>query len=887
VEDPQHRLSDLPLLNGPERWQLLGEWNDTVAAPPPERCLHELFEEQVERTPDAMAVVFEGWGLTYRQIDRRANQVAHFLRERGVGPEVPVGVYLERSVEMMVALLGILKSGGFYLSLATNSPRERLVALFEEARVPLVLTRQSLAANIAGMAAGIVCLDQDEVSLESYPGSSLDSGATPENAAYMIHTSGSTGVPKRVVVEHRQLVLHCRTFAEHVGLQPGWSFAAVQSPAVDGSKTTLYVALLTGGCLHMISEDRATDAEALGDYMVEHRIDVLKLAPSYLATLMSAGESERLMPRRLLIYGGEGAPRNWSDRLARMAPGLMIFSNYGPTEATVSNSMYRVRAGQLHDVPLVPLGRPLPHVRYYLLDRDLQPVPVGVAGELVIAGLQVSRGYQRQPHLTAERFLPDPFSGEPGARMYRSGDLVRHLPDGELETLGRTDHQVKIRGFRVELGEIEALLAGHSAITTCSVIAREDKSGEKRLIAFVAARAGEEPAAAELRSFLRDRLPEHMVPAAFVFLDELPRTLQGKVDQRALVVPARMDILGGESYMAPRNAVEQRMAEIWSEVLGRERIGVHDNFFDLGGHSLLAVRLIARIRHEFGRGLPISALFQGATVEHLAALLMEQDAPRRSALVELQAGKGRPPFFCVHPAGGNVFCYVELARRLGEEQPFYGLQRPDLQVELGSIEAMAAHYLEAVRSVQPEGPYRLGGWSLGGVVAFEMARQLQEGGETVDSLVLIDSFAPGSDGRSEAMDETSLLSRFAGDLVRLAGHDPGALSLPDLGAEPTLEGLFEEARKRGLAIPDLDLMDLKTLFEMFRQGSAASRAFEPRPYPGHLTLLRASASRARGNHGWERLAAQVQTEDIPGDHYSILRSPGVETLAERLRRLMA
>ncbi|HJX27966.1 MAG TPA: amino acid adenylation domain-containing protein, partial [Thermoanaerobaculia bacterium] len=624
MEEPQRRISELPLLSVAERRQLLEEWNDTATAFPPERCLHELFEEQVERSPDALAVVFdsgvERQSLTYRQLNHRANRLAQFLRARGVGPEVSVGIFLERSIEMVVALYGVLKAGGLYVALAPNFPRERLAFMFDQARVPVLLTQHRLATALPEIAtAEIVCLDADGHRMSGDGTANPASGVLPANAAYMIYTSGSTGRPKGVVVEHRQVVHYVRSLVALAAIQPGWSFAALQSPAVDSSKSVLFPALLTGGCLHMIAEDRATDSAALGTYLVEERIEVLKIAPSHLSAMMSTGEPARMLPARLLVFGGEPSTREWAARLAEAAPDLPMFSNYGPTETTVGSSMYRVRPETLSDVPLLPLGRPFPNTRYYLLDRDLHPVPVGVPGELFIGGLQVTRGYLGQPVLTAGRFLPDPFHSEPGARMYKSGDRARYLPSGDLESLGRTDHQIKVRGFRVELGEIEAVLGRHPGLVSCAVSTWDEGQAGKRLAGFVVVREGDVPDAGALRDFLRASLPEYMVPSVFVFLDRLPRSVHGKVDRQALVVPAGSEIAASSKpYEGPRSATEWRLTELWREVLGRERIGVHDNFFELGGHSLLATRLVSRIRDAFHTEMPLRQLFEHPTIAGLA-----------------------------------------------------------------------------------------------------------------------------------------------------------------------------------------------------------------------------------------------------------------------------
>ncbi|MCP4656043.1 MAG: AMP-binding protein, partial [bacterium] len=450
--------------------------------------------------------------------------------------------------------------------------------------------------------------------------------------------------------------------------------------------------------------------------------------------------------------------------------GLRIINGYGPTEATVCSTLYNVRRRPEVE-RTTPIGRGLRNTSIHLLDRHLRPVPAGVGGELAIGGDGLARGYQHRPQLTAERFIPDPFSEQGGARLYRTGDLVRALPAGEMMFQGRIDHQVKVRGYRIELGEIEAVLSRHPAVRECAVLVREDRSGDRRLVAFCTAEG--EPATAELRDFLQERLPEYMVPSV-ALVEVLPLTPAGKIDRAALSRQALPAPGAAGPAVAPRDTLELRLTRILEELLGVQPVGIRDDFFELGGHSLLAVRLMARIRHELGLDLPLTALFQGATVEQLAVLLRRQPgAMRREALVAIQPQGSRPPFFCVHPVGGHVLCYAALARQLGSDQPFYGLQVPDDEgaLFLTEIREMAEHYVEAVREVQPEGPYRLGGWSMGGLVAFEMARQLVEQGREVERLVLIDSRAPAAaPGRIAEIDDVALALVFARDLGGISGE---------------------------------------------------------------------------------------------------------------------
>ncbi|HVR98866.1 MAG TPA: amino acid adenylation domain-containing protein, partial [Thermoanaerobaculia bacterium] len=579
--DPGVQLSRLPLLDEAERHQLLVEWNDTAGFRE-DACLQDLFETQAARTPDAVAVVFEEESLSFGELDRRSARLARHLARRGVGPESRVAICIERSSEMVVVLLGILRAGAAYVPLDPAHPHERRTAILDDlGPATILLTREDVEV----------------------PNSNTElRRATPDNAAYVIYTSGSTGKPKGVVVEHRQILGYLRGIEPFLSLGGHTHFAMVQPLAVDSCKTVLFPPLLWGGTLHLISKDRALDARALSDYFGRHAIDVLKIAPSHLAAL----EGEPL-PRKRLFLGGEASRAEWTETLAQK---VQVLNHYGPTETTVAMLTCRVEPGLGTGPSLTtPLGRPHADARVYLLDRDLQPVPMGVTGEIWVGGPGVSRGYLDRPDLTAERFLPDLFAAEPGARLYRTGDLARYLADGRLEFLGRTDHQVKIRGFRIELGEITAELCRHPGVRDGLVTTW----GEQRLVGYLVPR-DEAPTAESLRLFLRDRLPEYMVPAAFVVLAALPRTGQGKVDRKALPPPVQEAAVA----TAPRTPVEEILAGLFADVLRRDRVGIEDSFFELGGHSLLAIQLVSRVREAFDVELPVRAIFEAPAIASLA-----------------------------------------------------------------------------------------------------------------------------------------------------------------------------------------------------------------------------------------------------------------------------
>jgi amino acid adenylation domain-containing protein len=619
VADPARRLTDLPMLTAAERHQLLAAWNHTSTGYPRDTCLHQAFEAQVARTPDAVAVVFKDQALTYQELNSRANQVAHHLQALGVGPEVRVGIYVERSLETVVGLLGILKAGGAYVPLDPAYPPERLTFIVRDAQVAVLLTQQRLIAGLTEPQTQVVCLDTDWKLIAQESGTNPVNDVAPDNLVYVIYTSGSTGVPKGVAVEHRQLCNYLHGILKCLALPNAASFATVSSLAADFGNTMVFAALCTGGCLHVLSQERVADPKAMAEYVNCHAIDCLKIVPSHLATLQTSPDSESILPRRLLILGGEASRSDWVENLRAMAPGCAILNHYGPTETTVGVLTYRVE--EHTHAPMTStlrLGRPLANVRIYLLDQHLHPIPIGVTGELHIGGAGLARGYLNQPGLTAERFIPNPFSDLPGARLYKTGDLARYLPDGNLEFLGRLDNQVKIRGYRVELEEVEATLEQHQAIRQAVVVAREDASGDRRLVAYCVPHDGCRPDIRELRGFLHIKLPDYMVPAAFVVLDALPLTPNGKVDRQALPAPDQARPRLFETFVAPRTPIEELLVGIWASVLGVEAVGIHDNFFSLGGHSLLAMQVMSRLRKTFEVDVPLRALFDAPTVAGMA-----------------------------------------------------------------------------------------------------------------------------------------------------------------------------------------------------------------------------------------------------------------------------
>ena len=736
VADPDQHVADLPLLTEAERQQLLVDWNATLAPYPSDRCIHELFEAQVEHTPDAVAVVFEGKHLTYHQLNSKTNQLAHHLQALGVGPEVLVGICLERSLEMIIGLLGILKAGGAYVPLDPTYPSERLAFMLEDAQVAVLVTQRSLLAQLPYHGDAVVCMDADKATLTQQSTMNLTSVVSPDNLAYVIYTSGSTGRPKGVQVLQRAVVNFMLSMKEQPGLTAEDTFLAVTTLSFDIAALELFLPLIVGARLIIANRDVAKSGTALAETLTRTGTTVMQATPITWRMLLAEGwqGSEKLRA----LCGGEALPLELAHQLLSKVASL--YNMYGPTETTIWSCVYEIK----QDHTSISIGRPIANTQLYLLDKQLQPVPVGVPGELFIGGDGLARGYLNRPELTAERFIPHPFSTESGARLYRTGDLARYCSDGTIEHLGRLDFQVKMRGFRIELGEIEAVLSQHPAVRQAVVLVREDVPGDQRLVAYVVPHSDTTLATSNLRQFLKEKLPDYMLPSAFVLLEVLATTPNGKIDRRALPTPTLIKLTEEETFVAPKLLIHQQLVQIWEELLDVRPIGIRDNFFYIGGHSLLAARLVDRIEHVIGKRIALSTLFSGPTIEQLTDALQQQENARTS-LMPVQIGGSKRPFFFLHGdwTGGAFYCFA-LARALGPDQPFYVLEPYKFGglEALPSLETLAAAHIESMRAIQPEGPYLLGGFCNGGLLAYEMAWQLQAAGERVDFLALINPSSP-------------------------------------------------------------------------------------------------------------------------------------------------
>ncbi|WP_438022406.1 amino acid adenylation domain-containing protein [Sorangium sp. So ce233] len=887
---PEQRVSELPLLGADERERLLVSWNDTRASYREGACVHEIVEAWAERTPDATAVVFEEERLSYRALNARANRLARRLRAAGVKPDTVVGLCMDRSPEMLVAMVGILKAGGAYLPMDPGYPAERLRFMLADAQVRAIVTRAACVGALPPHPARRFVIDEDLEATSLHEDANPAPSARPDHLAYVIYTSGSTGIPKGVACHHAGVLNLIDHFQRLQALMPGDTSSFWSSQCFDASVYEIFSALLTGGAIDIPPDDVRVRADAFIAWLGERKIRGAYIPPfmvDHLHDALAAGGGPTSL-RRIMV-GVEPLSERTLARIAASVPGLRVINAYGPTETTVCAALYPIDPEVAPD-QRAPIGRPVQNMQCYVLGRGLQPVPTGVPGELYVGGLGVTRGYLNRPDLTAERFLPDPFSSTPGARMYRTGDKVRWRADGNLEFQGRLDHQVKIRGHRIELGEIESVLQRHPAVREAAVLAREDRPGDKRLVAYVVLR---DPSgsctASDLRKPLQLELPDYMVPSTFVWLDAMPLTSSDKIDRLSLPPPPRTRGERDGALAEPRDALELDLVRIWEEVLAVSPVGIHDDFFSLGGHSLLAVSLMRRVEQRCGRKLPIDVLFRAPTAGSMAALLRDKAEPEPwSPLVAIQPAQRGRPFFCVHGLVGTVMVFVPLARYMGKDRPFYGLQAQGLlddQPPCDDIEAMATRYIEAIRAVQPEGPYQLGGFSFGGLVAIEMARQLREAGQEIALLAVLDTAPPDFMKRSAPEDGPAALIEMAKGL----GVD---FSLDELNALPP-EQRLAYAHDRILAVGVLPPeLSPERLMAHIDAHVSAGRAYAPR-IPCRMTFFRAlDAGWYTSGSGllpdfrdeWSACSPHpVISHDVPGTHFSMIFEPHVRTLAERLR----
>ena len=901
---PEQHIADLRLLTDAEYREILIDWNAPLSIGVPRAsCLHQLFEEQVARTPDAVALIGSQQTLTYAQLNAQANQLSHFLHHLHVGPDVPVAVCLERSPALVMSLLAILKAGGCYLPLDPHTPPQRLIGMLENAQTPLLLTQRSLLPSLPPVQTRILCLENEQSSIAHFPPDlppSLE--VRPDNLAYIIYTSGSTGQPKGVQVVHAAVCNLLLDMQRILSLNEKAVIAAVASFAFDMSIPELFLPLITGAQEVQLDRDATLDPRQLLTLLQQYGVTCIQATPTMWSLLLQAGLlNER--PSYTCISGAEAL--SWEVATQLLQTGCPLHNFYGPTETTVWSMQHQIRPEDAQAL----IGRPLSNTHVYILDDCWQLVPVGVMGELYIGGSGLARGYLNQPATTAERFIPHPFSSQWGARLYRTGDLARYHSDGTIEYLGRCDRQIKLRGFRIEPGEIEKVLRQHPTIRDAVVLVREYQPEKKQLVAYLVLEGEETLHNDQIRRFLSEKLPEYMLPSLFVPLPALPLTPNGKINYGALPSPSPQRSELQQQFVAPRDSLESQLVQIWQETLDvAPPIGITDNFFDLGGNSFSAVRLMAHIQHVYHHGFPLSLLFQEGTIEHLAQKLRQRfQEIHHSPVVNLQQGNGRQPLFCIHPGGGNVLCYRDLVHHLGIEQTVYGIEDLRLFLDEGvptfsRIEEMADFYVAAVRTIQPEGPYLLCGWSFGGLMAFEMARQLYQQKQHVSLLALFDTQSPPLLSNLIDNDEGLALARFVQEQAHQADKE---LLLPletlrNLESDAQLHIILQQIEQENLALPEIILPWMQRFLQRTRADKLMIQNYQPGHYSEQITLFRANTPATdmlkplpasldvmyhQSTYGWETYATcPIKVYTVAGTHDSIMKQPDVQLLATQLRQ---
>ena len=845
ASDASRPIGSLAILAADERATILEAWNDT-AQPVAATTLPALFAAQAQRTPDAAAVVFEDRTLTYAALDAHANQLAQHLQSLGVGPETVVGLCVERSPEMVVALLGILKAGGAYLPLDPNYPRERLAFMMSDAGASVLITQQALLDKLPELATAdrhVVRLDADWPLIARKPATAPATTLDPHHPAYVIYTSGSTGTPKGVTVEHASLANKLLALRHQFEVDQNFRAAIFISSSFDASIEQTLLPFLGGGAAVIVSDDDREAPEQFWFELDRSAVTFMSCVPSYLESILH--QVPESLALRHLALGGEAFSLQFRDKVTRQLPGVQITNLYGPTETTI-DAISRTVGDETG--PNVPIGRPMPNYRAYVLDDGLEPVPANVVGELYIAGLGLARGYLNRAALTAERFVADP-NGAPGARMYRTGDLARWRADGVLEFLGRADTQLKLRGLRIEPGEIEAALLQQGSVARAAVIAREDVPGVQQLVAYVVP-VGRNVSTSALREHLRGSLPDYMLPQAIVPIADLPLTPNGKLDRRALPAP---EIAPTRTRRAPRTPQEEILCGLFAEVLGVERVGIDDNFFELGGHSLLAIRLISRIRASLDAELSIRSLFEAPSVEQLAKRLI-RGRPALSdfeALLPIRPSGSKLPLFCIHDAGGFSWPYSKLIRHIPSEHPIYGLQARNLTqraLRPRSIDEMAADYVDLIRRVQPSGPYNLLGWSFGGLVAHAIATQLQALGEEIGLLAMLDSYPVQHE--SMLLDDDDNPSR-------------------QVAINPIMN-LLDVLRREGLST--LKEHHYEAIMDTFKNNTRLMQTFAPQRFRGGISLFVATVSEAKPPvNAWRRhVTGEIKVHPVDCAHDNMM-----------------
>lgn len=890
ASNPQEKISQFPLLSEAEKKQLLIDFNKKENTVSTNQCIQELFERQVKLTPNKIAVVCEKEKLTYYQLNEKANQVAHYLQELGVKPQDLIGIYFEKSLLMIIALWGILKAGATYVPLETSYPQDRIAFMLEDAEVSVLLTQENLTAKLPQNNAKIVFLDKDWNLIKNQSINNLIIENNPDNLAYIIYTSGSTGKPKGVMISHESLVSFTQTVITEYPVRREDRILQFASVSFDTAVEEIYPCLCIGATLILRTEKWLTSISGFVEYCQQFKITILDLPTAYWHQMVAdLNHNNWQFPSslRLIIIGGEKAQpeyvKMWQKKVNNY-PQLM--NTYGPTETTVVATKHLLQNDDLDNT--LPIGKSLSYVEKYVLDNNLQLVPIGIEGELYLGGKGLAKGYLNKPELTKEKFINNPFNHD--TKLYKTGDKVRYLSDGNLEFIGRIDNQVKIRGFRIELGEIETIIMQYPNVQQALVIPVNKNGQDKVLIAYVIWE-NQQKMLSDLESFLKENLPLYMIPSFFVDLDSFPLTSNGKVDYSKLPQPNFNSISSSKEFVLPRNNLESQLLTIWQNTLAIENISVKDNFFTLGGHSLLAVKLMSAIENKLDISLPISVIFKAGNIEDLAEEItrikvssQEKNQFNSLVLIKKETSKNFSPLFLIHPIGGEVFCYNDLVSRLNTSRACYGLSyyNQGKKIKYKGIKDLASNYLTEIMAVQSVGTYVLGGWSYGGLIAYEMAQQLQLKEKNADLLILIEPTIPF---KNKKIKENLFLQDFA---INVSLNKELAINWnfeEKLSTIDKLNLILEHLKKESILPKEYKLSQFQEKFEIFKHNVNAIANYQVKPLKTDVVLFKSEYYSENKVNFWQsNIEGNLEIHEIQGNHFTIMSKPNIQVLTQKLER---
>lgn len=866
LEHPYCEIGKLSILTDQERDQLINEWNQSRVNYPRNLTVQQLFEEQVNLNPDGIALVYDQQLITYSELNQQANQIARYLKHCGIGHEDLVAICLEKSTEMMASFLGVLKAGGAYVPIDLSYPIDRIAYMLKDSKATFVITKELYANDLPLSDAKVICLDKESKLITSLLNTNVSCHSTPESLAYVMYTSGSTGKPKGVAIIQRGIVRLVKNI-DYANVGPDETILNRAPISFDASVFDIYGALLNGGKLVILKQIKPSFTD-LATAIVQNKVTTLGVTPSIL-NLLIEDYSEALVHLKQIISGGEQLPVWLCLKVLNKLPNCRLINAYGPTENSVNTTAYEVK-DILPSTTSIPIGRPIANDSVYILDKHLQPVPIGVIGELYMSGDGISRGYLNKEELTNERFLANPFEQDLKSKLYKSGDFARYRSDGVIEYLGRVDNQVKIRGVRIELGEVESILGLCPGVREAAAGIVENINGVKDLVAYVIMIEGVEFNQQHLRQYAREAFPEHMIPTFFVEMEEFPVTPVGKLDRKKLPAPK----VSANSYLKlPTNPIEEQLVKLWEELLEFRPIGITDNYFDLGGNSLIAMGMFAEIDKQFNKRLPASVIFQADTIEKLAKQITGEAGGKAVSLVPIQPHGSKTPLFCIHPGGGDVFVYNGFASYLGQDQPIYGLRfTEELNDPRLNMDYLSTKYLKEIREIQPIGPYNLLGYCFGGPIAFEMAQKLIKEGQQVALLGIL-SFSNPKYQAVEVKTEISYKNVIRRNLYQL-------FKMP---LKKRVSFLIEKSKNA------IKLFNTPPVSEPPTVGATLSkliRVYEPKPFPGDLLVMRPTEdANYKDGHGWETSSGgEIYDYGIQTRHNTFLEEPYLKSVMACLKK---